>query len=483
MLFEDGSLKQTAFRNTFWLTVSNFSGRFIRALLLIYVARILGTEGYGIFSYAVSIAAFFSMFSDLGVGGTLTREGAKRSELFPNYVATSVFIYCILLTATLIALFAGFPYVTRIPEALPLLPIAALLIIFDNFRGIPVAIARAKERMEVEAIINIVTNLAITGIGIFLIFQQPTPRFLIAGYTIGSGIGTLFAFWLVRDYFRGFWQNIRPGLSAQMIKEGFFFSLMGLLGTLMLNTDMMMIGWLADANALGIYSAAQRPVQILYIFPMIISVALFPALARFAVDEFERFRSLLERALAFSLLAAIPLVIGGIALGDGVILLLFGGQYREAVIPFYLLLTTILVTFPGIFIGNAIFALDEQKLFVWFLTLGAIGNAVLNYLLLPRWGITGAAIATIIAQLLANGFTWWHLRKKTGFRTLPYLPRIIIASLLMGLLVYLLDRAGLPVIWNLVLSFPIYFGLLALFREPLLNYFVPASLRNQNPVG
>lgn len=483
LLFENRSLKQTAFRNTFWLTVSNFSGRLIRALLLIYVARVLGTAGYGIFSYAVGISALFSIFSDIGVNGILTREGARHPKAFPEYLATSLVLKIILLFITNIILFVAVPYATKVPEALALLPLAALLVTSDGLRDLTFSITRAGEKMHIEAAITLTTNIAITIAGLGLLFWSPTPKSLMAGYTIGSVIGTTTAFWILRQHFRGFWEHIRPHLMKPILKEGLLFGMMGLLGTIMLNTDMVMIGWLGNANALGLYSASQRPVQLLYVFPLIMSTALFPAFSRFAEFEKGRFRSLLERAISFGLLVAIPLVFGGLALGDGVIMLLFGNQYAGAVLPFYILLTTILITFPGVFIGNAIFAMNEQRLFTLFFALGTIFNVGFNYLLIPRWGIAGSAVATVAAQFFSNGFTWWKLRKMTGFRTLPYIGRIIIASLVMSAVVYLLARSGIPTALNLALSFPVYFGLLYVLKEPLLEYLVPASLRAKNPVG
>jgi O-antigen/teichoic acid export membrane protein len=483
LLFENRSLRQTAFKNTFWLTMSNFLGRIIRAALLIYVARVLGAAGYGVFSYAVGIAALFSIFSDIGVNGILTREGAKNPKAFPEYLATSLILKILLLIATNLILLLAIPYVTAVPEALPLLPLAALLVTLDGLRDLTFSITRAEEKMHLEAIINITTNLAITLIGLGLLFFSPTPKSLMVGYTVGSGIGTITAFVILRRHFRRFWDHIRPRLMAPILREGFLFGMMGFLGTIMLNTDTVMIGWLANASALGLYAASQRPIQVLYVFPAIMSTALFPAFSRFAETEKERFRSLLEKAISFSLLVAIPLVLGGLALRDGVILLLFGEQYRGAVLSFYLLLTTILITFPGVFIGNAIFAANKQKLFTWFLVLGAIGNAFFNYLLIPRYGIAGSAVATIIAQVLSNGFSWWKLKGLTGFRVLPYILKITLASVVMSIVVYLFHAAGMPVILNLILAAPVYFGLLAVLREPLLSYFIPASLRRQNPVG
>jgi len=83
-LLENRNFRQTIMKNTFWLTVSNVLGRVIKAVLIIFAARILGVASYGIFSYALSLAAFFTIFSDIGLGPILTKKTAKKP--FPENI-------------------------------------------------------------------------------------------------------------------------------------------------------------------------------------------------------------------------------------------------------------------------------------------------------------------------------------------------------------------------------------------------------------
>ena len=76
-LFENKTAKQTVAKNTVWLSISNFGGRLFKAAIIIYAARMLGAAGYGVFSYAVTLAGFFTLFVDPGINSVLIREGAK----------------------------------------------------------------------------------------------------------------------------------------------------------------------------------------------------------------------------------------------------------------------------------------------------------------------------------------------------------------------------------------------------------------------
>ena len=78
-LLENKTPKQTVAKNTAWLSISDFGGRLLKAASSIYGARVLGAARYGVFSYAVALAGFFTLFIDPGINAILIREGAKAT--------------------------------------------------------------------------------------------------------------------------------------------------------------------------------------------------------------------------------------------------------------------------------------------------------------------------------------------------------------------------------------------------------------------
>ena len=136
---------------------------------------------------------------------------------------------------------------------------------------------------------------------------------------------------------------------------------------------------------------------------------------------------------------------------------------------FSLLIFTLLMVFPGPVIANAVFASNAQKNFLGFLAVGALSNALFNYLLIPQWGGVGASMATIIAQVLANGLIWWKMKKIADFRMLAHIQKIIFATIIMSLAVLLFQFWGVNIILNIVLAGGIYFLFLYALKEPLLD--------------
>ena len=71
-LFKNTNTSATVVKNTIWLSISNYGGKLIKAIIVIYGARVLSTAGYGVFSYAVTLAGFeFGIFLDPGINSIL----------------------------------------------------------------------------------------------------------------------------------------------------------------------------------------------------------------------------------------------------------------------------------------------------------------------------------------------------------------------------------------------------------------------------
>lgn len=464
-LFENTTAKQTVAKNAIWLSAGTIGSRIIKALIIIYAARILGAEDYGIFSYALSLAALFSIFADAGTTAVVTREISKSPEEAERYLSTALTIklYLVGLSFILIAFVA--PLFATLKGAVILLPLAALLTVFDSLRDFSFSVTRAWEKMELEAGINMVTGIAITVLGFAALFLHPTPFTLMIGYILGSAIGLLAAILILWNLIKKIIGKFNKELAIKIIKESTPFALMGLLGALTINTDTIMIGWLRNATDVGLYSAVQRPVLLIYLLPSLIAMSAFPLVSKLARQNDERVRSIAEKTIGSLLMIALPIIVGGMVLSRQITGFLFGSEYISAASTFAVLISTLFFVFPASMIGNMIFAYNKQKSMVIFLAVGGLGNVFLDYLLIPKFGILGSAWATLISQSLAYGLAWNEMKNINNFYTLRHIKISAFASILMGLVAGLIAVAGANIIITIIVAGIFYFLLLYLFKE------------------
>jgi len=413
-LFQNQTLRQTVIKNTFWLLLGQGAGRLLRAAIVIYAARLLGAAGFGAFSYALGLAAFFTVLADMGLGGVLVRGMIQRPLARGRYfsatlIAKSVFV----LLSFLVIVILG-PLITQIPEALPLLPLAALILLFDSFRDFSLVLVRAKEKMEWEAAVTIFTNTAIAALGFLFLWLSPTSQALSWAYVLGSGSGLLVIFWPLRSYLQNLWADFEWGLAKKVIGEGWPLAVAGLLGGTMLNIDILMLGFWRPAAEVGFYAAAQKPIQIIYAFTATAATALFPAFGRLARQNQEHFRQVVNQVLWLTLIITFILAAGGLIFGNLIIQLLYGNNYNQAILIFKILAFTFLINCPLIIIFNALFAAGRQRIFLVSSAVAAASNIIFNALFIPFWGGAGAALSTVITQTIAAFFLWRWKKKIIG---------------------------------------------------------------------
>ena len=466
-LFSNKDLRQTILKNSFWIGLSIFVGRTIRAIVIIYAARILGTEGYGIFSYAMSVAAFFSIFSDIGLTSLVTREIAKDPERKDDYVTTVFFLKIGILIVTLVATIFLAPYFVKIEAVKPLIPLAAILVIFDNLRIFGFGFARAKEQMEKEGILSIGTDILITIFSLYILFSSPSPFNLALMYVIGSLLGTIVTFLFLRKFLFHLSGRFNPKIIKTILSVAIPFAVMGIFSALMINIDMVILGIFKNTNELGLYAAAQRPILLLYTLPAIIATSIFPIVSKLAHVDNGKAKMVLEKSISAILLVALPIFVGGIVLSYPIIRFFFGTAYEDATLSFQILLSTILLVFPGGIIGNSLFSYNMEKKLMLASGLGATTNVLLDLILIPPLGINGSAIATLTSQIVLNGICFFGLKKQIPFGIKLKIPSVFLSLFFMTISSYLLYSIGVHVILNIIISGIVYVIALVFTKEPL----------------
>lgn len=454
-------------KNTSWLFIGEIVGRLIRFWIVVYAARVMGASEYGVFSYALTIAAFATILADIGISALLTRETSKDPESSGKYFNALFATKLILIAIVGVSIYLILPILSGVSGLNPLIPLILAMFAFDSLREFGFGVLRGMEKMEKEAVTKILMNLLITGFGFWALYVEQTAYSLSLGYVLGAGIGCLLTFLLLKDFFLRIKEGLDISLVWPLIKMAWPIGILQLLGAIMVNTDMLMLGWWRSPEELGYYGAAQKIILLLYVAPSLVASAAFPLFSRLALQAKEQFREVFEKTVCASQLLAFPLAVGGIILAKDLMILLFGQEYASGSVTLALLLSTLIIVFPSTLFSNALFAYNKQKLFTKFVLLGVGLNFAFNYLLIPRFGIEGAAAATIISQLLANLFIWREMYITNSFMILPKLKRILVAGVIMGIFCSILTQFDIPVLLNVAIGIAVYLAALIALKEPI----------------
>jgi len=139
--------------------------------------------------------------------------------------------------------------------------------------------------------------------------------------------------------------------------------------------------------------------------------AIFPSLTQAWQISTSKVKELLEIFEKLSITLITPIVVGGIILAQPIIILIFGDEFIRAYLPFSILLIGIGVMYINLLLPDTLLVMDKQKTVMWVFMISAIFNLIANLLLIPYWGMTGAALTTVISELIIFWAFYFYLKK------------------------------------------------------------------------
>ena len=212
-------------------------------------------------------------------------------------------------------------------------------------------------------------------------------------------------------------ERLRISFSRTGIKDVLISSvpimLSGVMSTVLLNVDVVMLGFIRTVEEVGIYAGMARLFVLSTFAAHIISVAFAPALA--AESDKEDRRRIYYRYLRILIFIGAPLSAAIVAFPEWLVILVFGAGYLEGAPILALLGFAAVLSHLTIAPLTALIAWRDQTAQMIILSAVAISNVALNFGLIPIYGGIGAGIATLIAQALMLGLLVYRVRSKFGF--------------------------------------------------------------------
>ncbi len=465
------------FRNISKLFVGDFLAKALNFLTFVYLARIFGAKDYGIIEFTIAASMYFLMLADAGLEIWATRQVARAQDIrilvgriLPLRILLAIICFGLLHAA--IHIFRGHVLISALLSRFSLLLLVQAVNLKWVFMG--------QERMS-KVGTGLILSQIVFSIGIFAIVQRPSEMFWIPVLRVWADAalvvyfaGLFFAQFRTAPLF-----SIRNALD--LLKPSLVIGSSLFLGLINFNFDSILLGIMIGPAEVGFYSVAYKPVIIGLAVTATYFVGLFPALSRtFGADNAE-FKKIIDRSLRLSALFAIPLGLTGTLLAKPLFNFLFGEAYLKSVPVFQILIwTAVLVILRGTFKHGLISAgYQGPELRRASIAVGL--NVILNLFVIPRFGMTGAAFATLASEVVWGLLTYSCFRKYVSVVSiLPALYHPIAATVLMA--VVLLVFADLFWIWRLLLGGVTYAGTLLALGEKetrhLLTLFPVVAGRN-----
>ena len=400
----------------------------ISAVGSIFIARLLGSELYGLYGIALAAPSLITIFRDWGITSAIIRYSAQyraenraaeiRSVILTGLVFEVAMGLVLSVVTLLLSNYLAISVYNR-PTIVPLIQIASFSILASALIGTATAVFTGTDRMELNSIVLICEATVKTALMIALVLLGLGTTGAVTGFTVSAiiaGVVGILFIWIVykglpnpatlklemKAYFK---EMLRYGvpLSVSAIIAGFLTQYYGFILPI----------YETDNSVIGNLRIAQNFVVLIGFFATPITTMLFPAFSKLnAQRDKETLKNVFQYSVKYASLLVVPVAYLVMALSGPAVSTLFGTTYQTAPLFLSLLTVTYLYTVVGnLSIGNLFSSQGQTKLIlITAIVSTGIGFPV-GSVLIMQYGVVGLIIATLTVGIPSLILTLYWLKK------------------------------------------------------------------------
>lgn len=384
-----------------WLIIVQILTKVIGFFYIIFLAKSLGVEHFGLYTVSFAYFSIISSIADFGFNRFLIREISKEknktNELLWNTVLLRLAFASVLFAVFSVVLYLLDRDILRVN--LILMASLAVLpqVIGITFEGVFIAL----KNLKFSALILFISAITMSLSGWFLVVNGFGVAGAINGLIFGQLIYAL-CFFLLTIFKTGLhFPKVKFSIIQKTIEGSFPYGILGILGLLYFRIDSIMLSYLKGSYETGIYGASYKFLETIIFIPASFATALFPNMAQLHKNNIEELKKLYYRSFKLMLLSGLVLFLGYIIILPELIKI-FLPNYFSAINSIKILAISI----PFIFIATpgvqVLFSTENYlKRVMFFSVLTLLFNILLNLLFIPKFGYIAASWVTVASDVLS----------------------------------------------------------------------------------
>ena len=398
-------------KNVSWILFQNVYTMLFGMILTGIVARYYGTEGYGIINFALSFVALFSFIAIFGTNHIIIKDLSEKKYESGVVLGSNLFVRIILAILALIfsQTFSLILYDKNINLVILIFNINTILCCSD----IIAYYAQAKIENKYISIAKIVSTTVFSVLKLLSVILECNIVLYSVTYLIETIVysGLLyFSYKKIKGNSIIKW-SINKDYIFNLLKKSRYYALSALMVTIYMKIDQVMLGTIfPDKSQVGIYSAAVRIAEIWTFVPLSVITSYKPIVIKNKSVDSVAYNKSLQKLYNIVSLICFIFAIGVCVFGKLGISILYGNDYLSAYIPLVILVFGIWVGVLGNIHYIWMTCENKEKYSLFYSFNGCFVNVILNAFLIPKLGIIGAAIATVISQIFSNIIAFFFIK-------------------------------------------------------------------------
>lgn len=394
-------MKNATIKNASWIIAGKSAQMFINLIVGLLTARYLGPENYGLINYAAAYTSFFSAFCTLGINSVIVKEFIDYPDAEGEIIGTTLGLRAISSFLSAIIIFL----IVMIIDADEKTTIVVVILysmgmIFQIFETINFWF-QSKLQSKITAISSLIAYFITAFYKVILLLAGKSVVYFAVATSIDYvciGVLLLYAY----KKHNGATLRFSCKYGKNLLKKSYHFILPGLMVSVYGQTDKIMLKQMMGATEIGYYSTA---VAICSMWCFILSAIIDSAYPSIMQVNNKNEKLFIKRnkqlyAIVFYISVFVSLILT--ILGKIVIQILYGEAYLLAVEALRIVTWYTAFSYLGVARNAWIVCKNRQKYLVYVYIFAAVSNVILNLILIPRWGATGAALASLIAQIVTT---------------------------------------------------------------------------------
>lgn len=389
------------FKNSSYLLVAQGITKVISFFYVLFLARNLGVENFGLYIVALSYFSLIAGISDFGISQYLIREASSQPHRLSTLLSNVTFLRLVVVSI-LFMFFSIFFYLTDPDHMRVALVLMGILAVLPQSLALSLDSAFvSKQRLSLSAMGILVLSLSTTLFGIAFVNSGAGPVGAVAGLILGEMIYAIFNLAIISKLKISVLHEVSFKTAKEVVIGGLPFGLLAVLGLLYFKIDALILNYIKGSYATGIYGAAYKFLEAIIFVPSAINASIFPVMSSLSLNEPKKVYSLYLRSTYILLGLALLIVLGYLT-----ILPIIIRTYLPQYLPSIDVIRILTFTIPFFFmIAPQSAVLFSHKRFLKRLiaisTFNLALNITLNLLFIPHFSYIAAAYITVISDIVS----------------------------------------------------------------------------------
>jgi O-antigen/teichoic acid export membrane protein len=420
-------------KNTIYMVLSELAKPLVSYFLIVYISRVMGKEGIGLYSTILAFFLIFETLAGLGMGNVITRDVAVDRSRASTYISSALVVG--LVTSLVSVLMISFlsrmlHFEDQVRSGISVISIS--LVFFVSACMIQ-SFLEGLQRMEHISLANTLETFLRVLFGVLAIRWGYGIAGVLWATVIVRTLIFLYCFITIRLLVsRPFaWPDLK--LMGRLVRQSMTFLLIAAMVASYSSVDVLMLSRMWGSDEVGIYSAASRLMYILKGLSYGYIIALFPQMASDYATSLTALSSRCFRSIKYLLILTLPVCVGTAILSGKIIGMIYGQNFAESALCLQIIIWTILFFPLALVFARALVASHNQFYDLVSNTAAMVSNIGLNLAFIWMWGFLGAAIATVLTVFIflifESAFVHVHLFRLNLFAECK---KPLIAVLIMG---------------------------------------------------